>query len=254
MDRFNTFKLFFEEHKNKIIIGILFIIILLFSTLFFLNIDRKVKIKTDDIVISSSNLEDDLKPISNELNNNDVYIYVDIKGEVNSPGVYSIENGKRVVDAINLAGGLKDNSDTTLINLSTKLTDQMVIVVYSKDEINNRESLKQEINDKSKICNEVVKNDACIINNIESVVIPDLVEKNDNTKEIKNNETIDYKININTGSLSELKTIPKIGDIKANAIISYRKENGNFKTIDEIKNVKGIGDTLFENIKEYITI
>ncbi len=252
MDRFNTFKLFIEEHRNKIIVVIIFLIILFLSTLFFLNIDRKTKTASESIVFSNLNEKDNIETISNDINSSNEYIYVDIKGEVNSPGVYSIENGKRVVDAINLAGGLKESSDTTLLNLSIKLTDQMVIVVYSKNEVSNIDSLQQEIEEKSKICNEEIKNDACIINNPETISIPDIIEKHD--KVIENNDNKSNKININKASISELKTLPKIGDVKANAIISYRSEFGNFKSIDEIKNVKGIGDLLFESIKEYITV
>ena len=249
MDRFNTFKLFIEEHKNKLIVCIIFLVILLFSTLFFLNIDQKVTTKTDSIVFSNSNEKE--VDVKDENLNQDNYIYVDIKGEVNSPGVYSIENGKRVVDAINLAGGLKESSDTTLLNLSTKLVDQMVIVVYSKDNIKNIDSLKQELEEKSIVCEEEIKNDACIVNNKEIVIVPDIIEKHDEVKETNNTSS---KVNINTSSLSELTKLPKIGNVKAQAIISYRENNGDFKSIQEIKNVKGIGDSLFESIKDFITV
>lgn len=61
-------------------------------------------------------------------------------------------------------------------------------------------------------------------------------------------------ININTCSISDLMTIPKIGEVKAKAIISYREENGGFNSIEELKNVSGIGESLYEAIKTYITI
>ena len=252
MDRFNTFKLFIQENRNKIIIILLFIAILSLSTLFFFRVDSSVKSKTESIVFENSNLESDIEPISNSKSDNN-YIYVDIKGAVNSPGVYSIENGKRVVDAINIAGGLREDSDTTLLNLSIKLTDQMVIIVYSKNTDNNNEIIKQEFLEQSKKCSEEIKNDACIINNPETIVVPDIVEKHNQVVNNDNNNQ-SSKININMASLEELKTLPKIGNVKAKAIISYRETNGNFKSIDEIKNVKGIGDTLFESIKEHITI
>ena len=250
MDRFNTFKLFIQEHRNKIIIILLFIAIILLSTVFFLNIDRSVKTKTESIVFSNSNLDNNTEEIKKDLVNSD-YIYVDVKGAVNSPGVYSIENGKRVVDAINLAGGLKEDASTTLLNLSIKLTDQMVIIVYSKDTEKSINEIKNEFNEQSEVCLDEIKNDACIINNPETIIIPDLVEKHDEVVSSNNNLS---KININKASFEELKTLPKIGNVKANAILLYRETNGNFKSIDEIKNVKGIGDTLFESIKEYITI
>lgn len=253
MDRFNTFKLFIQEHKNKIIVLIIFLVILSFSTIFFLNIDRKTKTKTESIIFSNSNQKDineKIETISNETDKQD-YIYVDVKGEVNLPGVYSLVSGKRVVDAINIAGGLKENASTTFLNLSLKLTDQMVIIVYSKDEINNQDNLKQLIKEQTEICNKEIKNDSCIVNNPETIVVPDLVEKNKEEK-IDNNKS--SKVNINSATIKELITLPKIGETKGNRIITYREQNGNFKTIEEIKNVKGIGDTLFESIKDYITI
>ena len=146
---------------------------------------------------------------------------------------------------------MKDNANTDILNLSIKLVDEMVIIVYTKDEINNISELKQQLSKTNELCNEQLKNDACITNSKETVFIPEVIEKNE---EIVSNNTLENKININKSSLDELKQLPKIGDTKAKAIIAYREEFGDFKTIDEIKNVKGIGDTLFESIKEYITI
>ena len=245
MDRLNTFKLFIETHKNKIIASVAFIIISIGASIFFFNVDKKVKTKTDSIVFENSNIEKE-EIIEND---NLEYIYVDIKGEVSVPGVYSISNDKRVVDAINLAGGFKENADTSLLNLSMKLKDQMVIIVYSKEEVNNiKNEETEEIIEEKDICNIPIQNDSCIINTVETVVIPELKNDLDISKDLNT------KININTASKEELITLPKIGNVKADAIISYRKDNGNFNSIDEIKNVKGIGDSLFEAIKDYITI
>ena len=83
-------------------------------------------------------------------------------------------------------------------------------------------------------------NDACISQN-----------KSTNKKEDNNEITI---VSINTASLEQLKTLPGIGESKANDIIKYREKEGNFKTIEDIKNVSGIGDSLFEKIKDYITV
>ena len=108
-----------------------------------------------------------------------------------------------------------------------EIFDQMVITIYSKEE------LKSDISNDTKITN-----DAAI--------------KNDD-KKIENKEN-NNKININTSSKSELMSLTKIGEVKAKAIIEYRSINGNFKTIEDIKKVKGIGDTLFETIKNNITV
>lgn len=240
MDRLNTFKLFIETNRNKIIATFIFLIILCISTILFLNIDKKVTTKTSSIVFSNSNLEKEKEEDSE-------YVYVDIKGEVETPGVYSLLNDKRVVDAINIAGGLKDDADTTLINLSMKLKDQMVIVIYKKDDVINYNAIKEVENN---ICNEKIVNDSCIVNNSSTIIIPN---NEDKSKEEKNDDS-STKVNINTSGKEELLSIPKIGEVKAKAIISYRESNGNFKSIDEIQNVKGIGSSLFEAIKDYITI
>ena len=259
MDKFNTFKLFIEENKRKIIIICIFIFVLFLSTILFLNIDRKVTAKTETKIFENLNesnkeieeaIEEDLK---------ETY-FVDIKGEVNLPGVYSVDEGNRIVDAINKAGGLTENADTTLLNLSIKVSDQMVIVVYSKEQIQKLNETKEVIKNSNKICKEEVVNEACIVNNKETTILPDLTNQNEVKEKVENFESnnsatpSNQKVNINTSTHSELVTIPKIGDSKANLIIEYRDANNGFKTIDEIKNIKGIGESIFETIKEYITV
>lgn len=195
------------------------------------------------------------------------YIYVDIKGYVNKPGVYKVEkNGnKRIYDLISLAGGLKKDADTSIINMSSKLRDEMVVIIYSKKELEDFVKTKETLTEKIEICvKEEVKNDACICeddivnkenndsltnNNVNDVT--DNKEENDNSI---NNDNNSSKININTATKELLMTISGIGESKANAIISYRNEVGLFKKIEDIKNVSGIGDNVFEKIKDVITI
>lgn len=168
---------------------------------------------------------------------------VDIKGEVKTPGVYKLNVKDRVSDAIEAAGGLTENADTTLINLSKNLTDEMVIIIYGKNEIEKlREDLKTtntiiEYIERECSCPDTI-NDACIKE-----------AQTDTTETLTDN-----KISINTATLEELQTLPSIGESKAKAIIKYREENGGFKSIEEITNVSGIGESTFENFKDYITI
>jgi len=150
-------------------------------------------------------------------------IKVDIKGEVINPGVYAINNDKTVQDAINIAGGLTKKANTNDINLSKKVTNEMVIIVPT---ISEKKESKSSIT-----------NNAAIHSNSTST------EKNTSKK-----------ISINTGTLNELMTLTGIGESKAKSIISYREKNGLFKKIEDIKNVSGIGDALFAKIKENITI
>ena len=172
-------------------------------------------------------------------------VYVDIKGAVKTPGVYEIENNKKVIDVINLAGGLLDNADTILINLSKQVTNEMVIIIYTQEEIKNskKDNTVIKVIDKECNCPEIT-NDSCIENNKENK------DKNDETTL----EETSSKVNINKASLEELLAISGIGESKAKAIIDYRKEKGKFNNIEEIKQVSGIGEALYEKIKEHITI
>lgn len=173
-------------------------------------------------------------------------VFVDVKGAVNAPGVYEIDAGKRIIDAINLAGGLNSEADTINLNLSKKVTDEMYIIVYSKTEIYNykKDNEKKEIACASVECVCPDKNNnACIASD-------NVVTNDDNKKE----EDSNIKISINNASKEELMTLSGVGESKAEAIIKYRNENGKFKTIDEIKNVSGIGDALFDKIKDNISL
>ncbi len=178
-------------------------------------------------------------------------IYVDIKGAVVNPGVYEIEENKKVIDVINLAGGLTDIADTSMINLAKKVTNEMVVIIYTKDEVKKWTEPNQIIKyvDKQCICPSI-KNDACL-----------KTEKNNSNQESNNdkktsntNDKATKKVNINTATLEELLTITGIGESKAKAIIEYRNEKGQFKSIEELKEVSGIGDSIYEKIKDSITI
>jgi competence protein ComEA len=184
------------------------------------------------------------KIIYKECNNNVIEeskleeYYVDIKGEVNNPGVYKVDSNLRINDVINIAGGLTKNANLSLLNLSKKIFDEMNIKIYSNKEVQNAlKNIKEPtvievIKEIEKECNCPDINDACI-----------KVESEENSS----------LININTATKEELMTITGIGESKANNIIEYRKTTA-FNLIDDIKNVNGIGDSIFENIKNYITV
>ena len=224
--------IYFNKKKMILFIGcmvIFFIFFLFYYGQCYLNKDKD---KND---MDLKKIELDNKTVL-EKNDNDEDVnlcFFDIKGEVVKPGVYSIDCNKRIIDAINISGGLSKNSDTSVLNLSKKIEDGMVILVYSKKEVINyletleKEEKKQSICDSSNIVN-----DAC--NNI-----------NFNNKK--------SLVNINTASLSELMTLSGIGESKAKSIISYREKTP-FKNIEDILNVEGIGESIYVNIKENITI
>src|SRR5699024_7951949 len=142
-------------------------------------------------------------------------IIVDIKGQVKIPGVYPMEEGSRIIDVIEKADGLLDESETTAVNFSQLLADQMVIYVPKIGENPPIESTNaQESSEEGKIS----------------------------------------RININEADKEALMTLNGIGDSKAENILTYREENGLFKSIEEIKNVSGIGEATFNNLKDSIVV
>ena len=166
-------------------------------------------------------------------------IKVEIKGAVNNPGVYELETGKRVEDVIKLSGGLKKDADVSNTNLSKNLIDEMVIIIYTKNEINSMTTGNTNIKyiDKECIC-PVIENNSCI---------SDVVTNFEVIEEVGN------KISLNKATLEELMTLKGIGESKAKSIIEYREKTP-FKSIEELLNVKGIGKAMFEKIKANISI
>ena len=189
------------------------ITIIIFIIFCIMVIIRKRELKDNNINYTVN--KENIIVNNDKINDEEEYIYVDIKGEVINPNVYKIKKGLRVIDVINLAGGLTEESDTSNINLSKIATDEMVIVIKSK--------------------------------NNEEVYIDSDVDINNNNN--NNNQLID----INTCTIDELLTLPGIGESKANNIIEYRKKN-KFNTINDIMNVSGISESLFNKIKEYIKV
>ncbi|MBR3362371.1 MAG: helix-hairpin-helix domain-containing protein [Bacilli bacterium] len=173
-------------------------------------------------------------------------IKVDIKGEINAPGVYELNKNDRVNDLINKAGGITKNGDTSIINLSKKLEDEMLVIIYSKNEVNK---LKTNTNQTPKdICPKI--NNACPEKELETIT----GKENQQAKENNNEKNVTTKISINKATAKELQNLDGIGEAKAEAIVKYREENGNFKKLEDIKNVSGIGDSAFAKIKDKITL
>lgn len=234
---------FFDINRKKIIAGVLFAIIsiTLFVGVYFFNamktnadsieFDNNLSInKSSKNVEKTSNIEEnssnkDIVNVEDNINSmeDSSKIKVDIKGAVKKPGVYELNINNRVIDVIKKAGGLKSNASTDNINLSKKIYDEMVIIVNSNKKQNYE-----------------IENDADINNTKNSPIST-------------NKNTVSTKININTAELNQLITLTGIGEAKAKAIIEYRKSK-KFNSIDDIKNVTGIGDALFEKIKNNITV
>lgn len=216
-----------KEHIYKykyLIIAVILIIFFLLSFFIFRNKTEVVE-NIDNMLVKNDSIEE---KISSK-------IYIDIKGYVNKPGVYELDLGKRVIDAIDIAGGLKKGANTRFINLSKILNDGEVIVIYSDAEIKEAKKSETIVVETPCVCEEI-KNDACY------------------SEEDDNNETVNGKVNINTATISELMTLSGIGESKAQAIIDYRNKNGLFKSIEDIVNVSGISELTYAKIKENITV
>ena len=152
-------------------------------------------------------------------------IKIHITGAVKTQGVVELEKGARIQDAIEEAGGLTEQADISNVNLAYELKDGQKIYIPQIADIQTEEIISTE--------------------NGEKIIVNDVVDKYEN---------IDKKININSATKAELETLNGIGTGTAEKIIEYRINNGKFKSIDEIKNVSGIGEAKYQSIKDYISI
>ena len=217
----------FMTKRNIVLIMLVFLCVI---TSFILYGKNKSKVFKDEYMKNifveeeapdDNSVEVNAEPIKevkgeNQLTKGTKMIVVEIKGEVANPDVYEISEGSIIRDLITKAGGLTNEANRDKINRADKLRDNQLIVIPNKNELSNANT---NIN----------------------------VSKEGNTAE-------DGIININTASLEELQKINGVGEVKAKSIINYREKNGGFKSIDEMKNIEGIGDKTFEKMKDQITI
>ncbi|MCF6514889.1 hypothetical protein GSH19_01760 [Lactobacillus sp. S2-2] len=227
MDRI---KEIYYEYKNQILIGA--IILLMFLILFLLFFISNDKQGTNDEYFSSSLSSNsseitNTKVETNEVNESkdDNKIYVDIKGAVKSPGMYEVTSQMRLSDTIELADGFNKSADVKHVNLSKKLVDQEVIYIPIRGEI------KGSPNDLN-----VTSNDT------------------DNQQDSSNNKSDSTKVNLNSAEKSSLTTLNGIGDKKADQIIDFRKQNGPFNSVDDLKKVPGFGDKTVDNLREFVSV
>ena len=244
--------LFFVKKYRKELIGGFLVILCLILSCYSIFTSTKKEEETDSNLLSDLTLTQEEE--QEEVVEESATIYVDIKGAVNNPGVYEAKKGATISDIIALAGGLTEDAYQDGINLSKKVSDEMVIYIYTKQEVAKKENTTSgnEIPNSSSTCNTLSYNINDCVEKTESIIVPsDEAEKTE--QDIPADDT-NSLININTASKSQLTELSGIGDVKAEAIIDYRSTNGYFKTIEDILNVSGIGDAVFAKIKDHITV
>ena len=148
-------------------------------------------------------------------------MYVYVCGAVKKPGVYTLHAGMRICDAVEAAGGLSKKADAEAMNLAEPVADGQKIYIPGKNEKTEQTSQQLETSQAG---------------------LPETTD--DGTT----------KVNLNQATKEQLMTLPGIGESKAQSIINYRQEKGNFTSVDEIMNIEGIKDGVFSKIKDYITV
>lgn len=223
-----------ELNKKTKIIIIAILVVLLGAIIYYVygretpdnNKNAIIPYEDETIQNKENNISEDK---SEENDTEKIIIY--IAGAIKKEGVYELEEGSRISDAIEQAEGLKEEADITNINLAYKLEDGMKIRIPTQTENNEK--------DINKISEEyITKNSGLEKENI--------IEDTRKEKE--------EKIDINKATQEELETLSGIGPSTASKIVQYRKDNGNFKSIEEIKNVNGIGESKYNEIKEKIIV
>lgn len=151
---------------------------------------------------------------------------IHVCGEVNNPGVYTLSDKARVVDAIEAAGGFTKEAAEDAFNQAALITDGQRIYVPNKKEVET----------------------------LSDAEITEVVFSTPLGKENYDESSNKTKVNINKATKEELMTIPGIGEAKALSIISYRTEHGVFSTIEELQNISGIKSAVFNRMKDFITV
>lgn len=200
------FRMNMEDFMQKKMSNLIVIIVL--AVLTFLTgceKDKEMELETVSVAeLDEEGVSGEETEVSKEM------IYVHVCGEVKCPGVYELETGSRVYEAIEAAGGVTSDAAGDALNQAEILEDGQKIQVFSVEDIH-------------------------------------LEQQNSGTN-------ADGKININRASKEELMTLPGVGKSKAEAIIRYRSENGNFKSIEEIMEIEGIKEGVFKKIEDQITV
>ncbi len=211
-------KHFFDKYKKSILIPGIGGAILCFFLLFNQGEEQPSSLMQPITLPEQIQMQDEQVENVESTPTKQTEIVVDVKGAVKAPGVYTLMIDDRVIDAITIAGGYTADADTTYVNHAQKVADEMVIYVPKIGEDINVEQVTTFSSPSS------------------------------------SGQASSGKVNLNAATESDLTTLPGIGPSKAKAILEYRQQNGRFKSVDDLKNVTGIGEKTFEKLKQYIEI
>ncbi|GFH39685.1 helix-hairpin-helix domain-containing protein [Lactococcus insecticola] len=214
-----------REHMKLIVgAGIVVLVVVIFGVTHLMGASSNTPASDAQPLVAAQNLtvtasESSGKTQSSDKETTSDFLIVDVKGAVKNPNVYQVKAGARVNDAILQAGGLTAQADAKSVNLAQKVTDEMVVYVAAQGEVGLAQA---------------------------NVTSP--------ANATGTSAGASEKVNLNTADLTQLQTLSGIGAKKAQDIIDYREQNGNFKAIEDLSQVSGFGEKTLEKLKESITV
>ncbi|WP_246145493.1 helix-hairpin-helix domain-containing protein [Bacillus rubiinfantis] len=220
LERMNPMKEWLLKYKLPVAAGI---ILLIGGSYFYVNEyeqDNPMSIAQNESELQTSAASGQEKVEEKDEVKQTETIMVDVKGQIKRPGVYQASSGERVIDVINRAGGVTEKADKTQVNFAEHVQDEMVIYIPAQGE--------------------------------EGLAAPSSLGGNEAIMGATANHQ--GKVNLNKADETELQKLPGIGPAKAAAIIEYRQSNGGFNTVEDLKNVSGIGDKTFEKLQDLVDI
>ena len=197
---------------------------------FSLNNEGKVEAESVNGKSTEGQNEDLSKNVEKGREGEENIIYIHIIGEVKNQGIIKLQSGQRIIDAIEKAGGVTEEADISKVNLAFILSDGQKVRIPN---VNDKEENVIYVTDSSG------KN---VILDAEMGVA------------IGNGGVNGGKVNINTANQTELETLSGIGPSLAAKIIEHREKNGKFKSVEDLKNVSGIGEAKYEGIRKQVVI
>lgn len=181
--------------------------------------------QSEDIEKEGSDLKQDNNSSQSTNNSTTTEVTVYISGAVKTEGVITMSSEDRLSDAIKVMGGIVEGADMNAINLAEKLVDGKHYIIPKQGE-----QIPNDVNAGGGVSGASTQTSGGSAQGQGGLV------------------------NLNTATIEQLDTLPGVGEATANKIITYREENGGFKSIEDLKNVKGIGDKKFEEIKGNICV